>query len=146
MMNIEISIEKIGVALDGSPPSYKALKRALELAQKLGAQIIGIHVLPIPTDLAELGPSILELEAVLRKEAEAILARGSEEAEKAGVPYQGVILEGQTAETIAEYGAKEGLDLIVVGYQGKSKLSELIMGSVTARLLSISKVPLLVVK
>lgn len=143
---MRVSIEKIGVALDGSAASFKALQHALELAQSLGAKVMGLHVLPIPADLVELGASLLELEAELRKEAEAILARGNEEAEKMGVPYEGIILEGQTAEALAEYGAKNGLDLIVVGYQGKSKLSELVMGSVTARLLGISKVPLLVIK
>ena len=143
---MNIAFQKIGIGLDGSEASYRALKEALDLAQKLGAKVIGLHVLPIPADLAEMGAPIVELEAELRKEAEAILDRGREEAEKAGVSYEGAILEGRAAEALAEYGEKEGFDLIVVGYQGKSKLSELIMGSVTSRLLSISKVPLLVVK
>ncbi|NPB09484.1 MAG: universal stress protein [Thermodesulfobacteria bacterium] len=143
---MRVEIKKIGVGLDGSETGYRALKEALDLAQKLGAQVIGIHVLPIPVDFAELGAAMVELEAELRKEAEAILARGSEEAKAKGVPYEGVILEGHTAEALAEYGEKEGLHLLAIGYQGKSKLSELIMGSVTSKLLSISKVPLLVVK
>ncbi len=143
---MEVKIKKIGVGLDGSTASYKALTKALSMAQKLGAEIVALHVLPIPVDLMEYGTAVVELEAELRKEAEAILARGEEEANKAGIPYQGVILEGQTAETIADYAAQNGLDLVAIGYQGKSKLSELIMGSVTAKLLSISKVPLLVVK
>ncbi len=143
---MSVKVEKIGVALDGSTASYKALKESLDLAQKLGAEIVAIHVLPIPVDLAEFGASMVELEAELRKEAEAILARGEEEAQKAGISYKGVILEGQIAESIASYAEKEGLDLLAVGYQGKSKLSEFIIGSVTSKLLGISKVPLLVIK
>lgn len=143
---METLIKKIGVGLDGSAASFRALSEALDLAKKLGAEIVVLHVLPIPVDLAEFGSSMVELEAELRKEAEAILARGEEEAKKMGVPYQGVILEGQAAESMANYAAENGLDLLTVGYQGKSKLSELIIGSVTSKLLSISKVPILVVK
>ncbi len=143
---MNVKIQKIGVALDGSTPSYKALKEALDLAKKLSAEIVAIHVLPIPVDLGEYGTPIVELEAALRKEAEAILARGEEEAQKAGVPYRGVILEGETAEKIASYAESEGLDLLTVGYHGKTKLSEFIIGSVTSKLLSLSKVPLLVIK
>ncbi|NPA49867.1 MAG: universal stress protein [Thermodesulfobacteria bacterium] len=143
---MNVKIEKIGVGLDGSTSSYRALKEVLDLAKKLGAEIVGIHVLPIPVDLAELGAAVIELEAELRKEAEAILARGEEEAQKAGVPYKGVILEGEIAESIASYAERENLDLLAVGYQGKSKISELIIGSVTSKLLGISKVPLLVIK
>jgi len=143
---MSVNIQKIGVGLDGSEASYRALKEALDLAKKLEAKVIGLHVFPIPADLAEMGAPIVELEAELRKEAEAILARGNEEAQKLGIPYEGLILEGRVAETMADYAAQSGLDLLVVGYQGKSKLSELIMGSVTSRLLGISKTPLLVVK
>ncbi len=143
---MSVDIKKIGVGLDGSEAGYRALKGALDLAKKLEAKIVGLHVLPIPADFAELGTPVVELEAELRKEAEAILSRGREEAEAAGISYEAVVLEGHAAEALARYGEKEGLDLLVVGYQGKSKLSELIIGSVTSKLLSISRVPLLVVK
>ena len=143
---MDVKIQKIGVGLDGSTASYKALQEALDLARKLEAEVVALHVLPIPVDLAEYGASMVELEAELRKEAEAILARASEEAQKQGIPYQGVILEGAIAESMASYAENEGLDLLAVGYQGKSKLSELIIGSVTAKLLGISKIPLLVIK
>ncbi|WP_022853114.1 universal stress protein [Thermodesulfatator atlanticus] len=143
---MSVEIKKIGVGLDGSEASFKALKEALDLAKKLGAEIVALHVLPIPTEFADLGGMLVDVEAQLRNEAEAILARGAEEAKKKDVPYTGVILEGDIAESMANYAADKGLDLLVVGYQGKSKLSELIMGSVTSRLLGISKVPVLVIK
>ncbi|OAG27830.1 universal stress protein [Thermodesulfatator autotrophicus] len=143
---MSVEIKKIAVGLDGSEKSFKALKETLALAKKLGAEVVALHVLPVPAEFADFGGMLVEIEAELRKEGEAILARGAEEAKKEDVPYTGVILQGDIAESMANYAAEQGVDLLVVGYQGKSKLSELIMGSVTSKLLGISSVPVLVIK
>ncbi|AEH45389.1 UspA domain-containing protein [Thermodesulfatator indicus DSM 15286] len=143
---MSVEIKKIVVGLDGSEKSFNALKEALNWAKRLEAEIIAVHVLPIPSEFVDLGGMIIEIEAELRKEGEAILERGAEEAKKEGVPYTGVLLEGNAPESIANYAEEYDVDLLIVGYQGKSMLSELIMGSVTSKLLNISKVPVLVVK
>ncbi len=141
-----VKIEKIGVGIDGSETSFRALGKVLELAKKFGAEVIGIHVLPVPTELVELGASLVEIEAQLEAEAEAMLAKAEEEAQKQGVPFKGAVLKGTPAEAMADFAQEKGLDLLAVGFQGRSKLAELLMGSVTTRLLSHSPVPLLVVK
>ncbi len=141
-----VKIEKIGVGIDGSETSFRALNKVLELASKFGAEVIGLHVLPVPTELVELGASLVEIEAQLEAEAEAMLAKAEDEAQKQGVPFRGVVLKGSPAEAMADFAQEKGLDLLAVGFQGRSKLAELLMGSVTTRLLSHSPVPLLVVK
>lgn len=143
---MSIKIEKIGVGIDGSEASFRALKQILELASKFGAQVVGLHVFPLPTELVELGASLVEIEAQLEAQAEALLAKAAEEAKKQGVPFTGVVLKGAPADTMADYAKEKGLDLLAVGYQGRSKLAELLMGSVASRLLGISTVPVLVVK
>jgi len=141
-----VKIEKIGVGIDGSETSFRALNKVLELASKFGAEVIGLHVLPVPTELVELGASLVEIEAQLEAEAEAMLAKAEEAAQKQGIPFKGVVLKGSPAEAMVDFAQEKGLDLLAVGFQGRSKLAELLMGSVTTRLLSHSPVPLLVVK
>ncbi len=138
--------KKMGVGLDGSEPGFRALKEVLDLAQKFGAEVVALHVLPMPVDISELGGAVVELEGQLRTQAETILSRAEDEAKKAGVSFKAVVLSGSPAETLAEYAKKEGFDLLAVGYQGRSRIAELFMGSVTSKLLALSEVPLLVVK
>ncbi len=138
--------KKIGVGIDGSNISFKALDEGIYLAKKFGAEVIAIHVLPVSKDITELGKSITELEGELREQAEGIIAQAGSKAEEAGVKFESVILSGSPAETLAEYAQRGLIDLLIVGYQGRSRLSELLMGSVTSKLLALSPVPLLVVK
>ncbi len=143
---MSVKIEKIGVGIDGSEPSFRAVTKACELAASFGAEVIGIHVLPVPTELVDLGISLVEIERQLEIEAEAMLARGAEEAQKFNVPFTGQILRGNIPDIMANFAQEKGIDLLVVGFQGRSKLASMIMGSVTNRLLSRSRVPLFIVK
>ncbi len=141
-----VKIKKIGVGIDGSNISFKALEEGISLAQKFDAEVVAIHVLPVPRDIAELGGAITELEGELRNQAEAIIAQAESKAKEVGVKFNGVVLSGNPVDMLIEYAQKEGLDLLIVGYHGRSKLSELLMGSVTSKLLALSSVPLLVIK
>jgi len=138
--------KKIGVGIDGSEASFRAFKKVLDLASRFGAEIVGLHILPVPSELVELGTSLVEIEAQLEAAAESLLAKAAEEAQKQGVSFTSLVLKGSPADTLAEYAKENDLDLLAVGYQGRSRLSEFLMGSVTSRLLGISTVPLLVVK
>ncbi len=53
---------------------------------------------------------------------------------------------GEIAATILDVMKKEKVDMLVMGGKGRSSLSDLILGSVTTKLVSVSPVPVLVVK
>jgi nucleotide-binding universal stress UspA family protein len=52
---------------------------------------------------------------------------------------------GNAAETIVEVANEAGCDLIVIGTRGATGLSRLVMGSVTAKVVRMSDVPVLAV-
>ena len=56
------------------------------------------------------------------------------------------ILYGNVAATILEYAEKNAANMIVVGAKGRGALEELLMGSVTQKVLTHSSVPVLVIR
>jgi nucleotide-binding universal stress UspA family protein len=65
---------------------------------------------------------------------------------KAGVPFKEMNLIGEPGTVIADVAGKGKFDLIVMGSHGHAALSNLVMGSCTTKVLSLSKVPVLVVR
>ena len=63
-----------------------------------------------------------------------------------GVEVKTEMLRGNVAAAIIDYADKNGADLIVAGTKGHGALAELLMGSVTRNLVSLSHLPVLVVK
>jgi nucleotide-binding universal stress UspA family protein len=56
------------------------------------------------------------------------------------------VLTGKAAETLADYAAKHGVDLIIMATHGRSGISRWVLGSVADRLLRSSHVPILMVR
>jgi len=56
------------------------------------------------------------------------------------------LLRGVVTESIAEYAAKNGVDLIVIATHGRSGVSRWVWGSVADRILRTSCVPVLMVR
>jgi len=63
-----------------------------------------------------------------------------------GVTVKGDILQGNIAEQIIKYAEDDHYDLIVAGAKGHGVLEQLLMGGVTRNLVSLSRIPVLVVK
>jgi nucleotide-binding universal stress UspA family protein len=56
------------------------------------------------------------------------------------------LLTGSVAESIAEYAAKNGVDLIVIATHGRSGVSRWVWGSIADRILRTSCVPVMMVR
>lgn len=56
------------------------------------------------------------------------------------------LLTGHVASTLMDYARRRDIDLIVTGTKGHGALAEMLVGSVTNSLVSLSKVPVLAVK
>lgn len=139
---------KILVAIDGSKPSLKALERALELSQRM-AEPAALTLINVHNDSflrrhqhqvgkQAIDEYLAELHGADLDEACAML-------EARNVRYDVVRASGDLAATIAAQASSGGYDLLAVGSQGRGSLTDLVMGSVTSKLLAVSKVPVLVV-
>lgn len=147
-------MRKIVVAFDGSTQSQKALDWAIDLSLLAKAQVIVVKVtemmdLSEMSELYEAGATealVKEIEELLEADRklmqETIVAIG----ERRGVVLTTALLHGNVAAAIIDFAKENDIDLIVAGTKGHGVLEELLIGSVTRNLVSLSPIPVLVVK
>lgn len=135
---------------DGSDIASKAVAAAVDLAKRYGARLSVISVIdPLPfITFPEGGGEALAYYLEASEEAaKQGLALAGKIASEAGVTFETHVLrEHGPAQSIIEYANKQGCDLIVVGSHGRRGLDAVLLGSVAHKVLTLSKVPVLVVK
>jgi nucleotide-binding universal stress UspA family protein len=143
--------KKLLVPVDGSAVSERAIAQAVALAGQLGAAITGYVVEAMPalptmgTHLASYQREVQSHEARTESHARAVLARFGEVAQAAGVPFDGQFdRNDDVAGAIAGAAERHGCDMIVMATHGRGAFGELLFGSQTKRVLSLTKTPLLV--
>ena len=142
------------VPTDGSKLSQKAVKAAADLAATTGARMTALYVMPeyIPPIYGEASLYITQVSPAnfrksMEKGAAAALAMVAKQAEAAGVKYAGVKSTGAQPWTVIVNAARsKKCDLIVMASHGRSGMSGLLLGSETTKVLTHTKVPVLVVR
>lgn len=145
--------KRILLPTDGSDMSKKAVKRGIEFARSIGASVVGFFA---PEDYRAMmyseyiPPSVLsqeEFEENARKAADKHLAWIERQAAMAGVEFEPFFLASIAPwEAIIEAAKKKKCDLIFMASHGRSGLAGLVLGSQTTKVLTHSKVPVLVVR
>lgn len=142
-----MSTKKILVPVDGSDNSYRALNQALLLAKSTNAKLTAIHVVESPPTIYVESQKVLDqLLSNYRRESAKILDRCKEIAEKNGIEIETVIAEGDPASNITGYAENGGFDVIVMGSRGLGRLKEMVLGSVTNKVLHHTKSSVMIVK
>ena len=139
-------MQKIIVADDGSTFAQKAINKAIEIAKKEKSEIICVNVIEdfCPIGLTEIDCNVVrELQT---KEANTIAANAQEKFKKEEVNAQVILEAGSPAEMIIEVAKRENADMIIAASHGKHGVRKFALGSVTARLIEHSPVPVLVMK
>lgn len=139
------------VPVDGSKLSLKALDSAAGLAQKLGASITAITVSP-PFPMMVAGDGYVldlnkpsEWEASIERHAVKVRAAAEKRATAKGVTIKFVsIVAEQPYDGIISTARKYKCDLIVMASHGRKGFSALLLGSETTKVLTHSKIPVLV--
>jgi len=135
------------VAVEGSLPSIKAAKYALELASLSGSAVIALHVILLPQYIDEQTKSRLREELTAR--GEKVLDQTNNVPRKKEVIFTRRILETNTsiALTICDFSEREGADLIILGDRTEaSPVARLMLGSVAAGVANNASCPVLVVR
>ena len=135
--------DKLMVCTDGSVGGNNAVAGALDLAKACGSQVFVVQVLEIVPEFQAVMP---DLKGSLAQEAQRNMEVIEAEAAKLEVPIQLLMPEGQQphAAIVAEV-EKIQPDLVIMGRRGKHGLVDILMGSVTARVIGHSPVNVLVV-
>ena len=137
------------IGVDGSPLSLKAARYALELARSVSALASAVIVTPT-------WGAIAPAEIAQDHFGEDYAMRMSRSAERCLDKVRAIAMErrivcemthvsaARAREAIASTAVEHGCDLIVVAAHGKRGTERTLLGSDTARLLTHSKVPVLV--
>lgn len=138
------------IPTDGSELCRTAAAKGIEFAKLLGAQVVAFHAIPATSYMlyTESGPSDLMVEQ-FEKEARTRGERLTEEiarlASQAGVACDTLCLTNDHAwEGIIEAANTKNCDLIYMASHGRRGLSALLLGSETMKVLTHTKIPVLV--
>lgn len=138
---------KILVPVDGSDNSYRALDTALFLSEKLGSNITVIHVMEdVPVLYIESQKLLSELLENYKNERKDILSKCSEIATKKGVTIDTVLLQGNPTSIILDFIKKEKCDIVIMGSRGMGKFKEIILGSVSSKIVHHSSCPVMLIR
>ena len=139
---------------DGSKLADKAVKQGVALAKSIGAKVTVINVTPEYQMAMDEG-FVLPNSNMLRKRfddemaarSKGVLAAAQSKAQAAGVSSNGVVASsGRPYEAIIRHARKARCDLIMMASHGRKGLSSILLGSETAKVLTHSTIPVLVVR
>lgn len=140
---------KMLVAIDGSKNAIRALKHAIKLAGKLSERsslvLVNAH-----DDMALRGASQFvgkdTVKSYLDDLSNSELAEAVTLAEKSGLSFETRMVRGQVAQAILKAASDRDCDMIVLGSKGRSALRDLLIGSVAQRVISMSSLPVTIIK
>lgn len=137
--------QKILLAADGSEHSLRATKEVINIASlNINAKVTVVLVADFSNaknDVLHSG-STVELDMKRRKKlisVEELLKQGN-------VNYQVKILRGEPGPSIIEYVNREKYELLVIGSRGLNTLQEMLLGSVSHKVVKHADCPVLLVK
>ena len=139
---------------DGSKLSNRAVKRGIAFAKAIKARITTVHVVPEFKMIVDEG-FVSPMSAVLKKRfedearrhAKKMLVKVEKAAKAARVTCDSVsVVSDLPYQKIIEIAKKKKCDVIVMASHGRKGISSLLLGSETAKVLTHSKVPVLVMR
>lgn len=137
---------KILVANDGSEGAKKALLKAVDLAKRYEAEL---HQICVEEKLPHYAAAVGEV-VEAKQEAADYFRQVTREAESAaqaqGVRLTSHVVPGHEVETVVTFAKDQGMDLLVIGFMGHSKIFGRIWGSTSQNLTKLSPCTVLVVK
>jgi nucleotide-binding universal stress UspA family protein len=136
---------------DGSELSATAVRAGIQFAKEIGARVTALHVTP-PFHPVEMTPSVFtahaeEHEAKSKESAQRALDQVTAAARTAGVSCTPVHRVSHSVyEAIIGLAAEAGCDLIFMASHGRRGVAALLLGSETSKVLTHSRIPVLVTR
>lgn len=143
--------KRILIPTDGSTLSKRAVKKGIQFAKSMNAAVVGFYS---PEDYQTVlyseyvPPNLLsrkEFEAHAKEVAQKHLAFVERAARAAGVSFEGFYAASVTPwSAIVEAAKRRKCDLILMGSHGRGGVAGFLLGSQTTKVLTHTKIPVLV--
>ena len=150
-------MKKILIALDYDPTAQAIAEKGFMLAKAMGAEVTLLHVIADPlyyssaayspimgfTGYMDMEASQKNITAELKKESLLFLQRSKQHLGDDSIKT--LVTEGYFADSILDTAKEIDADIIVMGSHSRSWLNDILIGSVTEKVLHSSTVPLFIV-
>jgi nucleotide-binding universal stress UspA family protein len=144
----------IMLPVDGTELSSKAVDECFALAKPIGAKVSVIHVVPhfhVTVPVGFTSDLVKQLENDREKQykqrGEKMVEELESRAKASGIDCDGTVVVGDNPyEEIIEQAEKTDCDLIMMASHGRSGLDALLLGSETAKVLTHTRIPVLIVR
>ena len=144
---------RILVPFDGSPAADRALDVARRLASESGgapATVLVCHAADLSSAVSvtdrSADPASLAPIDQYRAEAQALVDAAVSGLALAGIPAEGMVLDGHPVDAIVRFAQQWKPDAIVMGSHGRSGVARLVLGSTAEGVLRHADVPVVVVR
>jgi len=140
---------RILVPVDGSESALRALRYAIASRERY-RDPIQIDLLNVQRRIASGNVRRFipqeQLNEFYKEEGSTALRTARALLENTGIPFTVHVAVGEEPECIARYAAERASDLVVMGTRGMGTISNMLVGSVSTRVIHLSPVPVLLVK
>lgn len=150
-------MKKVLIALDYDPTAKKVAEVGFALAKAMGAEVTLLHIISDPVYYSsteyspimgfngyfDLDPTLLDSADELKKASLSFLDKSAHHLGDASIKT--MVREGDYAETILKTAKGLHADIIVLGSHSRRWLDEILMGSVTEKVLHHSSIPLFII-
>jgi nucleotide-binding universal stress UspA family protein len=100
----------------------------------------------VPITHIESEKLLSELLEACKKENQEILSKCSKIATEKGLSIKTLLLQGNPASVILDYSKKEKFDIVIMGSRGMGKFKQLILGSVSNKIVHHSPCAVLLIR
>ena len=141
------------VPTDGGPLSRKAMTAAIKLAKAQKARITSVHATPafVPVMYDGLAAPPAELISraaygkAMARSAAKVLGATQKMCANAGVAWEGVhVADEEPYRAVIDTARRKRCDLVLMASHGRRGVTALLLGSETQKVLTHSKIPVLV--
>lgn len=150
-------MKKILIALDYDPTAQAIAEKGFMLAKAMGAEVTLLHVIADPvyyssvnyspimgfSGYMDMEPIQTDITEALKKESLVFLEKSKQHLADDSIKM--LVTEGNFADSILDTAKEMEADIIVMGSHSRNWLNDILVGSVTEKVLHSSAVPLFIV-
>jgi nucleotide-binding universal stress UspA family protein len=152
-----IKMKKVLIALDYNPTAQKVAEVGFSMAKSMNAEVILLHVITDPVLYASSGyspimgfPGYIDVGPLQLNSVDGLKNASLQYLDKSrqhlgDKTIQTIVKEGDFADSILETAKEMHADIIVVGSHSRKWLENIVMGSVTEKVLHHTSIPLFIV-
>jgi len=140
-------MNKVLIALDYDPTAKKVAKSGYSIASSMGAEVILLHVIQDLTvySLSYLNMGPLQLDSVVELKEASQQFLDKTKLFLGDLTIQTVVKEGDFADSIFQTAKELDVDIIVMGSLSKKWLENIVLGSVSQKVMLQSTIPMFIV-